>query len=400
MAKHRANGEGSIRKRSDGRWEGRCTTGHDPETGKPIYKNVLGKTQAEVKAKLKAAMETKEKIDYTRTDKFTVGEWATVWFENYAKPSIRESTALYYQSYIDNHIIPHIGKIKLNRLTTLDLQRFYNKVKTGGRVQRYEGMKDLSLSNKTVRGLHTMLHGCLQQAVREKHISSNPADGCKIPPNDKEEMKVLPAEKVGAYLKAAEDWGVLPMFYLELTSGLRRGELLALLWTDIDVENLTVTVSKSVNRGKGELRVTQPKTSNAVRTLAIPQKTVDLLVEEHAKHPDNPYLFPSPVTGGMYGPDCVGRIHKKLLKKAGLEDLRFHDLRHSFATFALQNGVDIKTLSGMLGHYSAGFTLDTYTHATSQMQRDAANKLGGFMSAALPDDTPQESNVIPFQQVM
>ena len=154
--------------------------------------------------------------------------------------------------------------------------------------------------------------------------------------------------------------------------------------------------------------MTQPKTSNAVRTLAIPQKTVDLLVEEHARHPDNPYLFPSPVTGGMYGPDCVGRIHKKLLKKAGLEDLRFHDLRHSFATFALQNGVDIKTLSGMLGHYSAGFTLDTYTHATAQMQRDAANKLGGFMSAALPNTTPEpptppqesESNVIPFQQVM
>ena len=293
-------------------------------------------------------------------------------------------------------------------MTTLDLQRFYNKVKTSGRVQRYEGMKDLSLSNKTVRGLHTMLHGCLQQAVREKLISSNPADGCKIPPNDKKEMKVLPAEQVGAYLKAAEDWGVLPMFYLELTSGLRRGELLALLWTDINVENLTVTVSKSVNRGKGELRVTQPKTSNAVRTLVIPQKTVDLLVEEHARHPDNPYLFPSPVTGGMYGPDCVGRIHKKLLKKAGLEDLRFHDLRHSFATFALQKGVDIKTLSGMLGHYSAGFTLDTYTHATSQMQRDAANKLGGFMSAALPNTTPEpptppqesESNVIPFQQVM
>ena len=167
------------------------------------------------------------------------------------------------------------------------------------------------------------------------------------------------------------------MFYLELTSGLRRGELLALLWTDIDVENLTVTVSKSVNRGKGELRVTQPKTSNAVRTLAIPQKTVDLLVEEHARHSDNLYLFPFPVTGGMYGPDCVGRIHKKLLKKAVLDDLRFHDLRHSFATFTLQNGVDI--------------------HATSQMQRDAANKLGGFMSAALPmlDNTTPELPTTP-----
>ncbi|HWS41446.1 MAG TPA: site-specific integrase [Pseudoflavonifractor sp.] len=152
----------------------------------------------------------------------------------------------------------------------------------------------------------------------------------------------------------------------------------------MDTKNCTVSITKSVNRINGALKVSTPKTVNSVRTVAIPQQAVDLLISEHDQHPENPYLFPSPVTGTMYGPECVGRIHKKLLKKAGIEEnIRFHDLRHTFATLALQNGVDIKTLSGMLGHYSAGFTLDTYTHITTKMQKEATEKMGGFMSQAM-----------------
>ena len=128
MAKKRANGEGSLRKRSDGRWEGRYTAGHDPETGKAIYKNVLTKTQKECKEKLAAALEQAGKVDAHKTDQYTVGQWAEAWFENYAKPSIRETTAAYYKNYIDKHIVPNIGKIKLNKLTTLDIQKFYNLI--------------------------------------------------------------------------------------------------------------------------------------------------------------------------------------------------------------------------------------------------------------------------------
>ena len=110
---------------------------------------------------------------------------------------------------------------------------------------------------------------------------------------------------------------------------------------------------------------------------------MDLLVREHEKHPENPYLFPSPLTSGMYHPDSVVNLHKKILKDAGLEHIRFHDLRHTFATMALQNGVDVKTVSNMLGHYDAGFTLRTYTHATRQMQEQAAEKMGNFMKQVL-----------------
>lgn len=174
------------------------------------------------------------------------------------------------------------------------------------------------------------------------------------------------------------------MFYLELVSGLRKGELVALLWSDLDIKNRTISVSKQyIKNPNGELTLSRPKTETSVRKVSIPQMAVDLLIQEHEKHPRNPYMFPSPITGEMYYPDSVVNLHKKILKDAGLEHIRFHDLRHTFATLALQNGVDIKTVSSMLGHYDAGFTLRTYTHATRQKQDEAAETMGNFMEQVM-----------------
>lgn len=384
MAKKRANGEGSIRKRKDGRWEGRYTAGRDPETGKPIYKNVLGKTQAEVKEKLKAAMEENKKIDVSKAGQYTVADWCWLWHGVYCKPAVKDTTAAYYQSYIQYHVVPCIGSIKLDKLTTLDLQKFYNQTRKSGRVEKYAGMPDKSLSVRTVRGIHAMLRQCLDQAVLERLIPYNPAAACRLPPKEKREMHILPPEKIKDYLAAAEEHGVLAMFYLELTTGLRRGELVALQWSDLDVERQILTISKSAGRFKGEVRISPPKTANSVRKVFLPKETVKLLIKEHRKHPFNPVMFPSPVTGQMYGPDCVGRLHKTLCKKAGItENIRFHDLRHTYATLAIQNGVDAKTVSSILGHYSAGFTLDTYTHTTPAMQQAAADKVGSFIAQAV-----------------
>ena len=384
-AKKRANGEGSLRKRSDGRWEGRYTAGRDPVTGKAIYKNVLAKTQKECKEKLAQAIEKNGKVDVVRSGKYTVAEWVRLWFETYSKPSIREQTAYYYINYIEKHIVPGIGNIKLDKLTTLQIQQFYNKLKTSGRVQRYEHieLKDKGLSNRFIHGIHGVLRSALEQAKKEKLITDNPAEGCKLPKIEKKEMKVLLPEQIGAYLQEANRRGLLPAYYLELTSGLRRGELLALLWTDLDVENMTISVTKQVNRINGQLKVSQPKTSNSIRTIPIPKQAVDLLILEHEKHPDNPYLFPSPKTGTMYDPDSFRHTHEKILAAAGIEHIRFHDLRHTFATLSLQNGVDVKTLSNTLGHYSAGFTLDTYTHATQRMKREAADTIGSVIDQAM-----------------
>ena len=142
-------------------------------------------------------------------------------------------------------------------------------------------------------------------------------------------------------------------------------------------------MTKQVNRIKGELVVSKPKTQNSIRTLAIPQQAVDLLIEEHRKHPRNLYMFPSPKAGTMYDPDSFRYTHDKILKAIGADHIRFHDLRHTFATLSLKSGVDVKTLSSALGHYSAGFTLSTYTHATAGMKRDAADTIGAVISRAM-----------------
>lgn len=332
MPKKRANGEGSLRKRKDGRWEGRYTAGCDPTTGKPIHKSVLAKTQSEAKEKLKQAIAEAEKLDMSRAKSYTLGAWIKLWYEVYAEPRLREKTKDYYLNYIDNHIIPELGNTPLEKLTTIQIQKFYNDLQKSGRIQRYTHikLKDKGLSTRVVRGIHTLLNNCLEQAVAERLLLTNPAKGCRLPKLEKREMKILPEDKIGPYLAEAERRGLLAAFYLELTTGLRRGELLALLWTDLDVENMTISVSKQVNRLNGELVVSQPKTPNSIRKLAIPQRAVELLVEEHAKHPHSPYLFVSPKTGTMFDPDSFRHTHEKILKAIGAEHIRFHDLRHPY----------------------------------------------------------------------
>ena len=273
MAKKRANGEGNIRKRSDGRWEGRYTAGYHPDTGKRIIKNVLGRTQAEVRAKLKKAIEEAGSLDVAKAGKYTVAEWLRLWFEVYAKPSLRFSTAEYYRRGIELHTIPYIGEVKLNKLTTRQIQNLYRELQQNGRRRTAQKSKRPGLSGSTVRGVHTMLHSALDRAVKERLILHNPAEDCVVPKLQRQEMKILKPEDMRAYLEAAERRGVLALFYLELVSGIRKGELAALLWTDLDAEHGTISVSKQVGRNaQGELAICQPKTSNSVREISIPRR--------------------------------------------------------------------------------------------------------------------------------
>ena len=200
-----------------------------------------------------------------------------------------------------------------------------------GRVNRKSGQGNPGLSTTTVHSVHLMLHTALERAVKERLILRNPVDDCIPPKIQRKEMQILPPEHMKAYLDAADRRGLLAMFYLELTTGLRKGELVALRWSDVDVANRTIFVSRQyIKNPSGELTLSRPKTETSVRKISIPQEAVDLLVAEHAKHPDAPCLFPSPVTGGMYHPDSVVNLHKKILKDAGLPHIRFHDLRHPY----------------------------------------------------------------------
>ena len=383
MAKKCANGEGSIRKRKDGRWEGRYTAGHEPETGRPIYKNVLGRTQAEVKEKLKTAIKVTQSLDFSKTGQYTVGQWMDVWYENYAKVKVRPSSHQTYKGYIENHIKPNIGDIPLEKLTTLDLQKFYKKLLSNGRVDRLESKgQPKGLSPKTVRNIHQILSSALKLAQEQRIILANPAEGCALPKTEHREMKTLPVEQLQSFLREAKDSGVFELYYLELATGLRRGELLGLKWEDIDLEHGDLRVRRQIARINGQVVEAPLKTKNAYRTLPLAEDTISILKEQKKRVGSSPWVFPS-ATGGPISPDSVLHMLHRVLKRAGLPQVRFHDLRHTFATLALQNGVDIKTVSGMLGHFSAGFTLDTYAHVTTSAQKAAANTMGKLLSGSV-----------------
>ena len=383
MAKKRANGEGSIRKRKDGRWEGRYTAGHNLETGKPIYRNVLGKTQAEVKEKLKTAIQETQSLDFSKTGQYTVGQWMDVWYKNYAKIKVRPSSHQTYKGYIENHIKPNIGDIPLEKLTTLDLQRLYKTLLANGRVDRLESKgQPKGLSPKTVRNIHQILSSALKLAQEQRIILTNPAEGCALPKVEHREMKTLPVEQLQSFLREAKDSGVFELYYLELATGLRRGELLGLKWEDIDLEHGDLRVRRQIARINGKVVEAPLKTKNAYRTLPLAEDTISILNEQKKKVGSSPWVFPS-ATGGPMSPDSVLHMLHRVLKRAGLPQVRFHDLRHTFATLALQNGVDIKTVSGMLGHFSAGFTLDTYAHVTTSAQKAAANTMGKLLSGSV-----------------
>ena len=383
MAKKRANGEGSIRKRKDGRWEGRYTAGHNLETGKPIYRNVLGKTQAEVKEKLKTAIQETQSLDFSKTGQYTVGRWMDVWYENYAKIKVRPSSHQTYKGYIENHIKPNIGDIPLEKLTTLDLQRLYKTLLANGRVDRLESKgQPKGLSPKTVRNIHQILSSALKLAQEQRIILTNPAEGCALPKVEHREMKTLPVEQLQSFLREAKDSGVFELYYLELATGLRRGELLGLKWEDIDLEHGDLRVRRQIARINGRVVEAPLKTKNAYRTLPLAEDTISILEEQKKKVGSSPWVFPS-ATGGPISPDSVLHMLHRVLKRVGLPQVRFHDLRHTFATLALQNGVDIKTVSGMLGHFSAGFTLDTYAHVTTSAQKAAANTMGKLLSGSV-----------------
>ncbi|WP_455582851.1 tyrosine-type recombinase/integrase [Dysosmobacter sp.] len=381
MAKRRANGDGSIRKRSDGRWEGRYTVGRDPATGKAIYKNVLGKTQAETKQKLKAAMEASAEIDYQKCRDYTVETWVTTWLENYAKLNVRPSSYLSYQGFLKNHIKPQLGSIPLGKLTSPDLQRFCKTLLESGRIQRTEAKnKPRGLAPKTVRIIHQMLASALEKAAEQKMIAKNPARNCALPKLEHREMRTLTAAQLGAFFREAKDSGVYELYYLDLATGLRRGELLGLKWGDIDMEKGIARIQRAISRQSGKVVEAPLKTKNAYRTLPLSADAVGVLKEQKRKvNGNSEFVFPAP-TGGPMSPDSVLHMLQRVLKRAGLPRIRFHDLRHTFATLALQNGVDVKTVSGMLGHYSAGFTLDTYAHVTTDAQRKAANTMGAVLS--------------------
>jgi len=383
VAKRRKPGTGSIHLRKDGRWEGRYVVGYD-DNGLPITKNVLAKTKSECTAKLNAL---KDSVTAPTPGQpkpgILLGDWLDLWYQNYKKPSLRPNTQMSYERRIYQHIIPALGNIQLDKLTTADIQKFYAELKKDGRLLQAE-LYGEGLSDQTVHGIHTTLHAALNKAVSEKLLFRNPADGCRLPPAQAREMQVLTPEEIQRLLIQAKEDGCYELLLLELSTGLRRGEICALQWNDLNFRTGALRVERQVHRVKGELVVSPPKTKASNRSVILPSPVLNVL-KEYKRAVASRWMFPSPLNeDSPRDPAAVRKRLQTILKRTECKKIRFHDLRHAFSTAALEHGMDVKTLSTIIGHVSSSTTLNIYAHVTDEMRRTAAMKIDQGIGKAEP----------------
>ena len=388
----RGHGEGSITKRKDGRWQASILVGYDPKTGKQKRKYFYGRTRKEVQRKLNEIIPEVQAGTYREPANITVAEWFTTWLNVYMKPSLRPTTWESYRYQVEGHIIPALGHLRLAQLQTAHIQRLYNDKLQGGRLDGKPG----GLSPKSVRYIHTVIHSCLEQARKESMITINPAGAVRLPKLEKPEIKYLGTAEAAIFLAMARESKHFAAFYLALSTGMRRGELLALRWKDIDFEAEQLTVNQGLVRisGKG-LVFQEPKTALSNRVISLAPAVAQVLKEHREQQTDGRImagaaynseldLVFSNELGEPICPRAFTRVFERLVKKAGL-NVTFHGLRHTFATLALQEGVDVKTIQETLGHHSAAFTMDVYSNVTAKMRREAADRVSNLLASLIEE---------------
>ena len=378
MAKRRPSGDGMVRKK-DGKWEARIVVGHKND-GSPIFRYVYAKTQKELNEKLLRKKNEYHGIELTEDSNMSVGEWLDIWLEKYASLTLRENTLTSYSRVITNYVKPYIGDKQIAFLTSNDLQKLYVKLKKEGR-KHYHPVFKRELSGSTVLRIHTMLHKAFEDAIKEGLIPKNPTHNTNPPKKTKTEMQVLNDEQLERFMNAIEqDEMWYDFFYTELTTGLRRGEICGLKWEDLDETEGSVTVRRSVSTvTEGRVIQNEPKTADGKRKIYLPESTAEILKQRRLKS-HSEWIFENPLNPKLpVVPFSAYNRLKTILRNEDLPNIRFHDLRHTFATHALSSGVDAKTLSRILGHTNASFTLDTYTHVTTDMQKRASEVVDNFI---------------------
>ena len=386
MAKRRPSGDGMVRKREDGRWEGRIVVGHKGN-GDSIFRYIYADTQKELTTKLRQNIDAFQGVELTEQSKMTLAQWLDEWLEKHMTGTVRPGTLEGYRKDMDNHVKPYLGEKLLIKLTSDDLRELYQLLLKRGRKLPRQNCGP-GLAPATVRGIHTTLHHALKAAADEGLIPFNPAEKVTPPRVQNTPKRVLTHDQMEKFLCAIRfDLIWHDFFYTELTTGLRRGELCGLTWEDFDSEAGTLKVRRTIHARKGgELEAGETKTYAGQRTILLPYSTTQLLKERKTAALTQ-WIFPDPLRPERpVNPNSAYRRLKELLKQAELPSLRFHDLRHTFATHALASGVDAKTLSGILGHTKASFTLDTYTHVTGDMHRNAAEIVGNVVTEWLGDE--------------
>jgi len=391
-----ASGMGNIRKKTVRKgdreyeyWEARYTVGFDPGTGKQVQKSISGKTQKEVAQKLKAATAALDDGTYIAPNKMTVAQWLDIWQANYLK-GVKPSTISSYQATIKNHIKPNIGAIRLDALTTHDIQEFYNK--------RFEGNGNRPpLSAKTIKNIHGVLHKALQQAMLNNYIRTNPSNPCILPRVTKKKIKPLNEHQIADFLKGIKGNKYEKMFLVALFTGIREGEVCGLQWECVDFTDGTILIDKQLQslrsgvRGDKEKYALVPTKNGKERTITAAPYVMDILwkvkKEQDLNRKSNSDLFQenglvfTDEFGTRITPQALYRAFKLVVCELGMPTVRFHDLRHSYAVISLKSGDDVKTVQENLGHATAAFTLDVYGHVTEKMKKDSADRMQAFIKS-------------------
>ena len=282
----------------------------------------------------------------------TLREYILFWQETYDKPQSRPTTYAAHNYVFKNHILPGLGDILLAELTSEMVGEFLEERRRFGNHRPGSS----GLGEETMRHIHRLLQQCLDQAIRDGLLTENPAKAFRYRKSTTVKANIMTPLEMEDYLDAAERLGYLPMFMLALTTGLRQSELIALKWSDLDIENRTLTIAEN----RAVVRRELVEYGSQTRSIRLTPEVVDLLIMEHSKHPSSPLMFMHPATQRPYSPQMVRRMHDEIIKEAGIDHIRYVDLRHTCAILALKNGMDTKELAQMLGHYRPTITRQNY----------------------------------------
>jgi integrase len=363
----RSNGEGTLRLRSDKRWEARYTT---RDGGRWRQRSLFASTKEGAARRLREALASRDRGLPVTPARETLGTYLDAWLKG-AQATLRPGTFAGYRQIVCEHLAPRLGYVALARLQPHDIARTYQELLESGRAP------------KTVRNIHGVLHRALEQALRWRLVPVNVADLVDPPRVTRREMQALDNDEVRRVLDAAHGDDLEALWVLALTAGLRQGELLALRWPDVALDDGTLRVVASLTRITGQgTRLVEPKTPRSRRQVALSGRAVDVLRQHRQRQRESALA-----SGQAY--DRQGHVFaredgrplavvttwkrwRRLLERAQVRPVRFHDARHTAATTLLSRGVHPKLVSEMLGHSTTALTLDVYSHVTPLMHREAA----------------------------
>lgn len=377
----RANGEGTIYQRKDGRWVAQIT--YVANDGQKKRKTFYGTQQQEVVEKMRKFIADIERSEVIEPNKLTTAQWLKEWLTVYKMPHIRPKTYEQYESAIRVHIIPYVGEIKLQHLQARQIQEMYSSLTKKG------------LSPRSIYLVHLVLRMALDQAQKERYITVNPVKLTDPPKVKKKTAQVMSIEEQNAFLEALKGERLAPVFLFLITTGVRRGEALGLKWSDITTDKdgtLIANIRRSVVRAKDptgkvktKILIQDTKTEKSKRQIPVSEFMAEVL-RKHKVRQNEERLMAGPEWqntdfvfctkfGGVMEPGVLYREFRRILKKAKLENIKIHTLRHTFATRLLELGEHPRVVQELLGHEDITTTLNTYSHVAPEIKKRAAEKI-------------------------